>query len=525
MKHALFALLALLLCGPALGQTHQQGKVTAGDCTSWYSDQYIADLVMAPCLKVGGAVGQIQYNRDGKQLGGFNMSGDVTVNTGTGVATVVTATSSVQGKMRPDNVSCTVTAGVLTCPGSGGSASNFILPGGRLTLVSGTPIMSGNNVSTIIYYDQFNGNQVPVWNGSSFTALTIPGGEISLILDTTNFVSGNIYDIYGFNSSGLLSICGANPWGPSGGRGPTQTISQSAGITPFGIWVNANNITHCYNNSVDSGPITTDEATYLGSVWMPLSSGQLTSSIISTDTTLQISPNPCGNVHVDSVARTICFPSEPSGFSVSYYIQIDSEIMLVTGGQGTSTWSISRGQRGTTAASHSGSAAISMAPAQAICTLALRPLGYGTTTTIGFGSQCDLYNSYNKIQATMNDINATSSIPLTNFGVSNGDSFAYLQGLPDVVGTQYYQMLSSSSQIIDVTLTTANDSISNLGILTRIQPGDSGSISLQTRPQINLNVAFVIPNSPGGGSQTLTGFSTGVSLGNNPTWGYFNFQY
>jgi hypothetical protein len=49
-----------------------------------------------------------------------------------------------------------------------------------------------------------------------------------------------------------------------------------------------------------------------------------------------------------------------SGFpgSGNYYIQIDSEVMQVTGGQGTTTWTVTRGALGTTGASHSSGATV-----------------------------------------------------------------------------------------------------------------------------------------------------------------------
>lgn len=44
--------------------------------------------------------------------------------------------------------------------------------------------------------------------------------------------------------------------------------------------------------------------------------------------------------------------------SGSYYIQVDSEIIQVTAGAGTTTWTITRGELGSTAATHSNGAAV-----------------------------------------------------------------------------------------------------------------------------------------------------------------------
>jgi predicted CXXCH cytochrome family protein len=54
------------------------------------------------------------------------------------------------------------------------------------------------------------------------------------------------------------------------------------------------------------------------------------------------------------VASSAGFPE------VEFYIKVDSEIMLVTGGQGTLDWNVTRGAKATTAAAHSDGATVSM---------------------------------------------------------------------------------------------------------------------------------------------------------------------
>jgi hypothetical protein len=63
----------------------------------------------------------------------------------------------------------------------------------------------------------------------------------------------------------------------------------------------------------------------------------LTSAVSATSTTLNISS----------------FQSFP--LTVSFYIKVDNEIMLVTSGEGTNTWTVTRGVSGTTIASHANS--------------------------------------------------------------------------------------------------------------------------------------------------------------------------
>ncbi|MFF4403606.1 hypothetical protein [Streptomyces sp. NPDC001404] len=56
-----------------------------------------------------------------------------------------------------------------------------------------------------------------------------------------------------------------------------------------------------------------------------------------------------------TVTSAAAFPS-----SGTYYIQIDSEVIAVTAGQGTTTWTITRGANGSTAATHSNGATVTL---------------------------------------------------------------------------------------------------------------------------------------------------------------------
>jgi hypothetical protein len=68
-----------------------------------------------------------------------------------------------------------------------------------------------------------------------------------------------------------------------------------------------------------------------------------------------------GNATVSQVSVSV---SSASGFpsSGSYTIQVDSEQMTVTGGQGTTTWLVTPGANGTTATSHASGAMVSQTP-------------------------------------------------------------------------------------------------------------------------------------------------------------------
>ena len=104
-----------------------------------------------------------------------------------------------------------------------------------------------------IYYDTYVGNTVPV----AGTSLTIGSDEISLILDATNQTSAHLYDVFAINVSGTLTLCAGPAWTNSTTR--SQTIALSGGV-----WTNSGSMTHCYNNAVDKGAISSHAGTYLG---------------------------------------------------------------------------------------------------------------------------------------------------------------------------------------------------------------------------------------------------------------------
>lgn len=66
------------------------------------------------------------------------------------------------------------------------------------------------------------------------------------------------------------------------------------------------------------------------------------------------------NGAISSTSSTSITVTSASGFpgSGNYNIQIDSEVMTVTAGQGTTTWTVTRGVNGSTAATHSNGATV-----------------------------------------------------------------------------------------------------------------------------------------------------------------------
>jgi hypothetical protein len=156
------------------------------------------------------------------------------------------------------------------------TSSNIIVaPQGRLTLASAStaPGNLGAGLTTI-YYANFVGNQVPVWNGTSNTLLPIPSGQISDVIPNTGsgvISATQVFDIFAVNRSGTLAIChvtngaglgwAGDAGGSNTGRGSGYTQLQN---TTTGFLTNSNALANCYNAAVNFGSIPATQATYLG---------------------------------------------------------------------------------------------------------------------------------------------------------------------------------------------------------------------------------------------------------------------
>lgn len=175
------------------------------------------------------------------------------------------------------------TVGSIASAGSVGSfntqtgAITFnVAPQGRLTLSSHTPVMtSSQTAKSTIYYDAYMGNQVPLYNGTADTYLTIGSNETSLTLEPsgTGVENANgVFDVWAINSSGL-KICIATNGSGGGWASDTGGSNTTRGTgytqldnTTRAYITNKNAIAHCYNATTDYGSISANQATYLGTV-------------------------------------------------------------------------------------------------------------------------------------------------------------------------------------------------------------------------------------------------------------------
>lgn len=143
--------------------------------------------------------------------------------------------------------------------GSGGGG-----PAGRLTLVSGTPILASDQTAkTAVYYTPYIGNTIPLYNGSATSSATFT--ELTLSLDTTNHTSGNLYDVFVWNDSGTIKVGTGPAWSSGTARG------TGAGTTELemknGFWTNKVSIT--LKNGAGSGisGVAANTALYVGTIY------------------------------------------------------------------------------------------------------------------------------------------------------------------------------------------------------------------------------------------------------------------
>jgi hypothetical protein len=156
---------------------------------------------------------------------------------------------------------------------AGGTNGQSTLAQGRLTLTSGSPVLSAAVLAaTTIYYTPYNGNLVPVWNGSAFISTVFTEMSQSLT-DTTKSpgaaAASNVYDMFVWNNSGTLRCTRGPAWQAGGGSNTLRGSGPgSTALTRVnGVLVNANAITN--------GPAA-GAGTYVGTIMTDTSGATVT---------------------------------------------------------------------------------------------------------------------------------------------------------------------------------------------------------------------------------------------------------
>lgn len=124
------------------------------------------------------------------------------------------------------------------------------LPQGRLTLATGTPVMTSAQTSkTTIYYTAYVGSMVPIYDGTNWSMVAFTS-DLSNV--TTNSSTGNAgpaatttnsnYDLFVWSNSGTLTLTRGPAWTSNTARGTGAGTSQIS--MQNGIWTNTVAITN-----------------------------------------------------------------------------------------------------------------------------------------------------------------------------------------------------------------------------------------------------------------------------------------
>lgn len=145
------------------------------------------------------------------------------------------------------------------------SFAQLIMPQGRLTLASNTPVMTSDALNaTTVYYTPYQGNTVPYYNGSAYVPSVF--SQLQLNLSSSTQLQGEIYDLfinYGNPGGGSnrLFLCAGPAWSSLTSRGSAALLTMQNGL-----WVN-NAAISCYNQAATvSAPAGTVD--YVGSIYM-----------------------------------------------------------------------------------------------------------------------------------------------------------------------------------------------------------------------------------------------------------------
>jgi len=161
--------------------------------------------------------------------------------------------------------------------GSGGTSSGLAPPQGYLNLVgqaSGDVVQTGDVVGVAtIFYSPYNGNQIPIWNGSAFKGITF--SELTATLTSAGSAASAIQDSCVFSNNGVPTLVTGPAWSvPTAGSGSRGTGAGTAQLTRLqGIWVNSVSIVGY--NGLSSYTIPANQCTYVGSLSIDSTAGQV----------------------------------------------------------------------------------------------------------------------------------------------------------------------------------------------------------------------------------------------------------
>lgn len=179
----------------------------------------------------------------------------------------------------------TASTAIWTAINASTAAAVVTPPQGYLTPESGTPVIVSDSISaTTIYYTPYTGLLVPIYNGVSFTPVSIVT-ELSYTL-TSSMVANNIYDCYIFSNNGVATL-GTGPSWSAGTAGSITAGSCARGSGAGGaalarlggLLTNAVSMTLRYGNGTTTASVDAGKATYVGSLYIDDANGKVSNYV------------------------------------------------------------------------------------------------------------------------------------------------------------------------------------------------------------------------------------------------------
>jgi hypothetical protein len=155
-------------------------------------------------------------------------------------------------------------------------AASILKPQGYLTLVSGTPVVTGDVTSNTVFYTPDEGNLAPLFDGAVWRIVSFTERPLTL---NVNHLANTIYDVFFFEdpaSPGSYQIGTGPAWssstagsGSRGGGGGSSELTRVGGRRVNAVQITARNGGTTYT-------VAANRALYLGSVHIDGAAGQVT---------------------------------------------------------------------------------------------------------------------------------------------------------------------------------------------------------------------------------------------------------
>lgn len=160
-------------------------------------------------------------------------------------------------------------AGANGAAGTNGTNGPPSAPQGRLTLTSGTPVMTASVAgATTVYYTSCSGKTVPIYNGTAVATYPIgPAGTVGACEQAlalgSNWVTNTNYDFFEVLNAGVPTLVTGPAWSSGTARG---TGAGTPELIQFdGLLTNKNSMTARVNNTTTI-TVPANQGTYLGTM-------------------------------------------------------------------------------------------------------------------------------------------------------------------------------------------------------------------------------------------------------------------